>query len=99
MKTRISTVGIGYLLLAGKGQERALWGARNVLNLDLVVVTWMCTSKISPNCTLKIFVIYCMKLYLGFKNVTKDFHPVNPSMWTLSPHNHKMMAAISRHHI
>ena len=36
MKTGISTVGVGYLLLAGKGQERALWGARNVLALDLV---------------------------------------------------------------
>lgn len=44
MKIGISTVGVGYLLLAGKGQERALWGARNVLNLDLVVVTRMCTN-------------------------------------------------------
>ena len=44
MKIGISTVDVGYLLLAGKGQERALWGARNVLNLDLVVVTWMCTN-------------------------------------------------------
>lgn len=99
MKIAISTVGVGYLLLSGKGQERALWSARNVLNLNLVVVTWMCTNKISPSCTLKIFVTYCMKLHLRFKNVTKDFHPVTPSMWTLSPHNHKMMAAIPRHHI
>lgn len=44
MKIAISTVGVGYLLLSGKGQERALWSARNVLNLNLVVVTWMCTN-------------------------------------------------------
>lgn len=77
-KIKIMIQNTGHLW--GEGPENTCWGTRNILYTDVgsgyLQNTYICvllwTYKNNSTCTLKIYVLFCIKSYLKFKNKKND---------------------------